>query len=83
MRKGTGHRVTLTIPITEYPKSLGGFHRDFCTVESEAGKVVISSGYGLGNPYLYVAVNGKRVLAVDTTPILEFLAGRAIELADS
>ena len=81
MTEEVKREVELSIPVTEYPKSLGGLHREVCTADSEVGEVVVSSGYGLGNPYLYVSVGGKRVLSVDTSPILEFLVKRAVELA--
>ena len=81
MAEEAKREVTLTLPVTEYPKSLGGLHREVCTAQSEAGEIVVSSGYELGNPYIYVSVGGERVLSVDTSPILQFLVERAVELA--
>ena len=73
--------VTINLPVTEHPEGIGGLHHEVCTADSEVGEVVVSCGYGLGNPQIYVSVGGKRVLAADTTPMLKALVLRAIDLA--
>lgn len=67
--------MRVSLNLTRPPKgTLGGFHMEVCKATTKDGTVVeVSSGYGCGHTDLYVARDGKRVLVVDTEPMLRAL----------
>lgn len=61
-------------------RDLGRFHMEVCKATTKEGSVVeVSSGYGCGHTDIYVAKDGKRVLVVDTEPMLRALIELALE----
>lgn len=82
LHSGAGELVQVRSLLRKDPERLGGFHQVVCSATADDGrKVEISSGFGLGNCDLYLSVDGRRVLALDTAPMLHGLIELALEEA--
>jgi len=73
--------VDVSLPILPTGE-IGGFHQGVASTEFDGHKVELSCGYGVGHTHFYVSVDGKRVLTVDTTPMLEALTEAALDIAE-
>ena len=78
-------KLVVTLPVIE-GRTLGGLHQEICTAEGDFGVITLSGGFGLGHSEIYADLNGKRILTVDSAPVLrgiieEALARRAVEKA--
>ncbi len=73
--------ITCTLALGD-PDQLGNLHQSVLSVDPCAAtnerSVEVSSGFGFGHLMLYVAVDGKRRLAVDTESLLRELIARAL-----
>lgn len=74
---------TIRVELPVLPaNSLGGLHMDLASAEFPDGtKARVSGGFGLGNSQMYVAIDGKRRLAVDSAPLLRALINAAVDLS--
>lgn len=78
-KKPARETIAVNLTILDHTK-LGGFHQGMCSADFANGdKVEVTSGFGCGNTHIYVAYNGKRVLAVDATPMLNALIDAAVD----
>ena len=70
-------KLTVRLPLLPLD-CLGGLHQPIATAKVLGGKVEVSAGFGLGTTDLYVAINGKRRLAVDCGPLLKAAIDEAL-----
>ena len=70
--------ISVELPLKDAQK-LGSFHVGVCFAEVEGAKVEVSVGYGCGHTDMYVAVDGKRYVVVDTSPLLSAVIDLAID----
>jgi len=73
--------ITVRLPVVPHDE-LRGFHQTICTAEfGDGGEAEVSGGLGLGHTEIYVAIDGKRVLAVDCMPMFKALIDAALKKA--
>jgi len=79
-RKNTERTITLKIelPVIVNSVRVGGLHAAICKSEADGHSIVVSSGYGLGNLDIYVAVDDARVLTVPTANLIQELVRAAM-----
>lgn len=81
MKRKKPKTIRVDLPVLP-ANSLGGFHMELASAEFPDGtKASVSGGFGLGNSQMYVAIDGKRRLAVDSTPLLRALIDAAVDLS--
>lgn len=69
--------IDVSLPIhSSY--EIGGLHQEIARTEVDGAKVIVSCGYGCGHTMIYVSVDGRRKLTVDTTPMLRTLVEAAL-----
>ncbi len=74
--------ITVKLPIVDTEGKLGGRQRDIATAKfADGSEGKMSAGFGFGSFMICVSVAGKRVLTVNSEPMMRALLDAAIDRA--